>query len=260
MIDIAQSISNGRAASELNFSLVKESANALSLKVCCGNSVAFLKLFDEGPQGAMPFEREKVALCAFRQTGLVPKIIGFNVPHRFLLVEWVDSPQSSKTLFGYRPETLARKLGQWLARFDSSAPWQAECGNWFGYFSRFGQGVDLSQLKSMRATLSQIPLYGRSLARGDAALHNFVMDEKRRLLGCDFENAMMRPRGWDYIQMHNALIQRFPDDAASVISGLSDGFSANHKGALMVDELNRIARYLFCARATLSGAVSRRSS
>ena len=59
----------------------------------------------------------------------------------------------------------------------------------------------------------------------------------------------MRPRGWDYMLGFSALIERFPEDADEVLTAYSNGFSQAHRGALIVDELNAVARILFCARA-----------
>ena len=86
------------------------------------------------------------------------------------------------------------------------------------------------------------------LARNDAALHNYLTGPQDRLLGCDFESATLRPRGWEYVMTWQALLHRYGDQGDQAILALSQGFDRQHQGGLLTDELNAVARILFCAR------------
>ncbi|PSL21714.1 hypothetical protein [Shimia abyssi] len=245
---IARLVSGRKPGARLDFDLIKYGHSAISLQVHAGGRCAYMKLFDMS-QPDSAYQREKASLCALRDSGLVPRILGFSDSPRFIVCEWSDLARHAYAPLTETPDEFAYSLGKWLAELDSAVPGETAVGNWYGYLTKFGTALDLERISIAREVLSEIPLCGRALSRNDAALHNFLVNAEGHLLGCDFENARMRPRGWDYVLGHIGLVERFPEKIDTVIRAYSDGFSNAHRGALIVEELNVVSRILFCARA-----------
>lgn len=254
---LAHSVCDQSVQGKMSFWPLKTGHRAICLGAECNGRRFFLKLFDARDASARAsFEREKTAYRYFSGSGLVPDLLAYSDPHRMIVLDWAGSDERQDLLSVWSASELGRRLGEWLARFDAVAPWERTCGNWSGYLSRISDGVDLDAVGEARAELSRLPLCGKALTRGDCALHNFLITRSGALVGCDLEFAGMRPRGWDYVQMHHAIIQRYPEQAAEILEHMSEGFARAHKGALLIDELNLLARILFCARA-MSGRAAK---
>lgn len=249
---IARVVSGRKAGAAVEFDLLKSGHAALSLEVRAGGRRAYLKLFDDAGTDKA-YQREKASLCALRDSGLVPRILAFSDTPRFVLCEWVATASDGGEKATQSPTEFARRLGTWLAELDSVVPGEPACGNWYGYLQKFGASLDLDRITLARDVLSEIPLCGRALSRNDAALHNFMTTAEGHVLGCDFDRAQMRPRGWDFVLGHIGLIERFPERIEEVLAAYSDGFSKAHRGALIVEELNVVSRILYCARAMAAG-------
>lgn len=241
---IAEILTGSSSEGELHLQLIKAGSRSVCLRVSADGISGFLKLFD-GADRMVSYRREKASLLALSDSGLVPEIFAFSDDMCFVVTNWVEIRPNIDS----QPRRLASRIGNWLAAFDALAPGEPTTGNWFGYLSKYGSGLDLGRIGAARGVLSDIPLCGRVLSRNDAALHNYLETSDGTLLGCDFEQARMRPRGWDYLLGFGALIERFPTESNEVIEAYSSGFSQSHRGALMVEELNAVARILFCARA-----------
>lgn len=247
---LARSVCEQSTHGEMSLWPMKSGRRAVCLGAECNGKRLFLKLFDaEDPSAYAAFERERAAYLCFAVSGLVPEFLAFSEAHRMIVLKWIGSENSQNPLLVWSTSEFGLKLGEWLARFDAVAPWERACGNWQGYLSRVPFGLDLDAIGDVGAALAQVPLCGKALSRGDCALHNFLVSDHGDLIGCDLEFASMRPRGWDYVQMHHAIIQRYPDQASDILEHMAEGFARAHKGALLIDELNLVARTLFCARA-----------
>lgn len=248
--EVAQAIAGDTDARDMTFTLIKESARSICVEVEIDGQNAFLKLFDGADDAAqLAYMREKTCLLSFRGSGQVPRILAFSNPGRFVITQWISKGQVQDRLDRLSAEDTGDKLGRWLARYDAVSPSETACGNWYSYLNRFGTDIDLQAVETAQDLLLEIPLCGRSLARNDAGLGNFMLTHKGDIIACDFEAATMRPRGWDYLQLYRALILRFADRAAEAVEAFADGYAAEHKGALIADELNVVARILFCAEA-----------
>jgi Phosphotransferase enzyme family len=255
--ELADAVAPGTDARDMQVFPHKVGATTLGLRLQVGERAAFLKVFDGDTADIEDdYIRERSVLLSLRGSGLVPGVLAYSNPKRFLLMSHVgaDSPSGSPAdaLDRLSPEDLAFRIGTWLARFEAFAPSKPATGNWYQYLRKFGAAVPLHRIESAFDALSEIPLCGLVIARNDAALHNYLIRADGHLVGCDFEKARMRPRGWDYMMTFHALIQRFPEQAEVALEAYVEGFSRAHRGALIVDELNVAARQLFCARA-LSG-------
>lgn len=240
-------------AEALEFRLLKRGSRAFSLECRAGTTSALLKIFC-GPDAGAAYAREKMSLMVMAPTGLVPGVLAVSDQRHFLLEHWHNPVAWPETSQRAPAVAAARRIGDWIARFDARAPAGNRCGNWFEYLTKCGGDIDLGQVPCARDILCDIPLCGTVLSRNDGALHNFLETPTGDLVGCDFENARMKPRGWDYIQGYISLIERYPEAAQQVIQAYAEGFSRAHRGALLVNELNDVARILFCARATLGRA------
>lgn len=246
--DVAGAISPGVSESTLETTLIKNGNWALSLKAKVGDRIAFLKVFDDSDFAGQAYERERSVLQEMQKTRLVPQLMAFSDLRRFLLMRFERGLTATDPKSGLTSEDLAFRIGTWTAHFDSQAPSQPTSGNWYSYLIKFGDQLSIKRIKGARDVLSAIPLCGLVLARNDAALHNFMLRRHDGLVGCDFEQATLRPRGWDYMMTYQALLQRFPESSDATLAAFSDGFSRFHRGALIMDELNNVARILFCAQ------------
>lgn len=246
---IAEAIFHDVTARELRFDLVKQGRRALTLRVLHKDRAVCLKLFsDTAPDAQAAYMRERNCLIAFSHTGLVPRIIGFEDAARIVFTQPVEGPSATAPGNGLTPEQTGARLGEWMARLNAVAPSRKACGNWLSFFRKF-PGLELQGLGPARALLADIPLCGLSLSRGDAALHNYIVTADGGLVGVDFEEARMRPHGWDYITAHNALLLRFGPDSEAALRAFRDAYHRHHRGALITDELNSVAQLFFCARA-----------
>jgi hypothetical protein len=235
---------------QLQFFPVKESAASVSVRMVAGEVSGFLKLFD-GPRSEPLYKREKAALLALSGQDVIPEIISFSDELQFVLVEWHEAD----TDLGSDPEGFARRIGAWAARYDAVAPSRPLQGNWYTYGLKLGLGRALQDIPAAQAQLSAVPLCGEVLSHNDAALHNFVEGPGGHLLGCDFEHARFKPRGWDFIRGYWSLLERFPSKARPVLKAYQRGFDVSHRGVLQVQELSAVARVLFCAHAISSAGI-----
>lgn len=252
-VQIAQEIAGRDAdmrAKELTFAFVKASDAAISVTVQLGDAKYFVKVFDaEGPEAADRYKREKAALLVMRGSGLVVRLRAFSDAHRFVMMTHEERGLDQVMTSVREKVTFARRLGIWVAEFDRLAPASQAQGDWYSYLSGCTGQVSRETLLAAKERLSAVPLAGLGLARNDAALHNYLIGADGMLLGCDFEKSAMRPRGWDYVATYQALLHRFTENAEAVLEAFEAGFSRAHRGGLLVEELNGVARDLFCARA-----------
>ena len=254
--EVAKSLSAGDKAEEIQIAKLKSTAHSHSLKISVSDQKGFLKIFSNSELGRAAYERERASLCLLKDSGLVPLIRSYSDARHWVITEWIDvSAETYPVAFG-SPVAFAYELGQWLARFDGIAPAQPATGNWLTYLRKLGDTLDLGRNPGAAETLSAIPLCGRALSRNDPALPNYLFASDGRVLGCDFEKAQLRPRGWDFIQGFGALIERFPEQVEDVLEAYAKGFATTHKGVLLVNELCAIARIYVCARISALGAPS----
>lgn len=245
---IADVLAPGCKVDTLKADLIKQTDRALCVRLRCESKTAFFKKF-LGPdsQQVELFDRERMMLAGLRGSGLVPVLYAISGPQRWVMLQ--DVPQDAGAAADrLAPIEFGMKVGEWLARFEAVAPYDRATGNWLTYFGKLGLKDYLPEIEKASETLSEIPLCGVVMSRNDAALHNYLLDDNGHLLGCDFAGASMRPRGWDYVMAWQALLQRYGDDGVEAIEGLSAGFSDAYRGGLMIDELNTVARILFCAQ------------
>lgn len=258
--EIADVLAPGCKADTLTAELTKQTDTALCVRLRCEGKTAFFKKF-RGPeqQQAEHFNREHMMLAGLHGSGLVPRLYAISGPQRWVMLQ--DVPQDAGAAADrLAPIEFGMKVGEWLARFEAVAPYDRAAGNWLTYVRKLGLADHLPAIQNATETLCAIPLCGVVMSRNDAALHNYLLDGDGQLLGCDFARASMRPRGWDYMMTWQALLQRYGDDGAEAIEGLSDGFSGAHRGGLMVDELNAVARILFCAQFLAAQSDKRRAA
>jgi len=243
---VAQVLNAGEMTSSLVAHLIKSSGCRLCCRISTGKATGVIKIFgDEDLDDQYAFERERDVLIEMKDTGLVPRLKAYSDPNQWLLMEDVGNADAIHT---FTPVEFARKLGVWIAEFEAVAPCQQASGNWLGYFRKLGLEGPLRAIDGAEETLAQTPLCGLVLSRNDPALHNHLQRADGRLLGCDFEKSTLRPRGWDYVNTWQALVERFPDNVDDVLPAFYDGFDHAHRGGLIMAELNAVARIFFLAQ------------
>jgi hypothetical protein len=249
----AQIVTSGKTARTLDLTLLKQGPYSVTVAMFAAGERGVLKLFDS-PESKVKqsYEREKRALVLMQDNALVTRITAFSDPHRFVMTRYAGDPLDADTTDEASGVDVARRIGAWIAQYDAVAPAKPVSGNWYSYLLKFGDAVQINRDGADRQALIDIPLCGYSLARNDVALHNFLSSPSGDLIACDFEKSGFRPRGWDYIMTFHALIQRFPDEVEPVLDAFSDAYSQAHRGALIMDEINQVARIMYRATATAS--------
>ena len=114
---IARIVSGRKSGAALEFDLIRYGSSAMSLEVRAGGRRAYLKLFDPAHTD-YAYQREKAALCALRESGLVPRILAYADKPRFLLCEWSGAAAETEGNASLSPTQFAEKLGVWLAEQD----------------------------------------------------------------------------------------------------------------------------------------------
>ncbi|MEQ9261453.1 MAG: hypothetical protein RIG84_20385 [Roseovarius sp.] len=253
---IAEAVFGTREAQALHFDLVKQGPRALSLRVRLENHSIFLKIFDgSAPDLQDAYLRERNSLLCYSHTGLVPRLLGFDDGARFVATEYEAAPTLSRLAETVPPAELGRRLGTWIAKLNAAAPARPATGNWLGYLRKYGDRLAISDVPGLEEALSRVPLCGLSLSRGDPALHNYIAGPGDRLLGVDFEEARLRPHGWDFMMATHALMVRYGREAQSrpALEAFRAAFHTHHRGALVTEELTSVAHALYIARALARG-------
>lgn len=258
---LAHTINPEAGAGELHFELVSERLDSLAMKVSVGDKNAFLKVFDgSAAKTQTRYTREKQTLMLMHNSGLTVRLLAYCDPLRFLLTRYEKRATENRARQASNAIRFPREIGEWTAHFDAFAPNKPAPGNWYNYLKRFGDDLKQEVVSDARDILVDIPLLGAALSRNDPSFSNYMVDDDGALIGCDFEAARMRPRGWDYLLAYQAVIENAGEDTAEALNALSAGFAHKHRGALLVDELNTVARVLFCARALAVGRGERLES
>ncbi len=248
LVTLAQSLTSGAGAARLHFDLIKAARRSVSVRLLIDNKGFFLKLFD-GPHAERHYEAERNLLLMLRDEEVVPTLLAFSDTHHFVITEWNSDPFENHHLDAWGSAGLGDRLGDWLARYDAAAPFEPGEGTWADYVLETPMARFLNKIPGAYDCFASVPICGMGLSYNDAALHNFLVEAGDELLRADFERAAFRPRGWDYISAQHAVMQRFPEECGDILPAMSGAFAAAHKGALRVDELDRVGMYLFCLLA-----------
>ncbi len=245
---LARSISPQNPDDALGFDKVRAHRHGLMLRVRNQDRSALLMLFDGVETEAwQAFGRARGILGELAPLGLAPELIAICEPRRFLLLK--DAPKRI-SFAGQDVEKNADNaylVGQWLAQVDAMSPQQAACGNWFDYLNKNADRVGFKPSGRAADTLCTIPVCGYGLARDASASEGLLADAQGRVMGWDFDQTELRPRGWDYVLTYRALRARSGAQETTVLTALSDGFASNHVGGLKMDELDRLGRALAAA-------------
>jgi hypothetical protein len=247
---VADAISPDQGSRTIDFTPLKIRTNALVFRAVLSGGEGVVKIFDGAPEIVEhAYRRERDCLLLMQASRQVPQLLCFSDLRRFIVTRSAGESLDNKIFDALGAEESCRRIGRHLARFDLAAPSQLTSGDWFKYASKLTPALAVEHIERACEILSGIPLCGNGIALNDPALHNFLLGPDGEILRCDLERATMRPRGWDYIQTYWAIIERFGDCASDALDALSEGFASQHHGALMINELNTVARILFCARA-----------
>lgn len=235
----------------LQITLIKSNRTSLTVRLVVGELAFIVKIFaDTGAVALESYQREKNTLVALRGHDVSARILGFCDERRFLIMNEVPAVgvNAAVDLLGWN--TVAFAIGAWLGRLDRTAPSQPAHGTWANYLTKFGDEFGMDRMPAALDILSDIPLCGLTLAQCDSALGNVLMRSDTSAVGVDFERARFRPRGWDFAMYFMSLVERVPDRAEELLEEMCDGFSSEHRGALIVEELCTVARLILCLRAS----------
>jgi len=245
---LATAIGAPDGAGQLALEPVKTGRTARTFRLAAGTATGFLKLFDlQDAAAGLAFRRERDVCLWNRGSGQVARLLAYSDSGRYLVLEAGAAGQPEN------PEFFARALGKWTASFEARAPKAPGTGDWYSYLGNC-RGVSSDVVEAARGRLEAIPLCGRAISRGDPALHNYISGPDGAFWGCDFEDARLRPRGWDFVMAQQALIQRWPDCFTTVLAAFCDGYALENRALTDLRELETVARVLFCAQAAARAA------
>lgn len=246
---LAQSITENGHEDALRFDRVKSSPKTLCLKVRNEGQSALVMLFDGvGVETWQAYHRAKLTLSEMSGSGLIPDLIAVSDPRRFLLFRASGTELKFDRENPENKEKVAHRIGQWLAHVDALCPQQEACGNWYDYLRKTQGETGIAPSPRAVEALTTVPLCGLGLARDRSALAALSVTEEGALNGWDFDQTVMRPRGWDYVLTYRDLLQTYRARGNGILAALSDGFASGHVGGLMIDELDQVARSLATAR------------
>lgn len=232
-------------ADALQVALLRQSRHASTFHIRADDSHAMLKLFDGDRHDSLShYHKERSCLAHFKGQDDVARHMAHCDDAGFVMTHVAKGAPCDIHTTANTVLTVARALGAWLARFDALAPSTNLTGSWGGYLAQYDSFGRLDQYP----VLFDTPLLGRALAVCDTALSNFLIDGHGHITRVDFETATMKPRGWDFIFTYESLARRYPDQADTILDAISAGFFRHHKGALLPEELETLARTLFCER------------
>lgn len=242
-------VGRARALDELRVAPVKSSEEALCCRVDSDGGQAFLKVFRPGQDAS--YRRERDVLTMLKGNPVVPRHLAHCDDDRFVLSAFVDGLRADRGELAGSSAHLSYEMGRCLGRLDAALPKRASTGTWLSYLEKYDAYRDLCKWSPARDVLSEIPLCGMVLARCDAALSNFIVTETGAIVVVDFARSRFKPRGWDLVHAHAALLTRFPDRSGKDLDELIAGFADYHRGAARPQELGRVAQLLAMAQAGL---------
>ena len=247
---IANIISSNRPGSEIQLQHNHQGQHSDSFKITTGDSQAFLKVFKPNSSTSNKFyTKERDALIVFQNQSNTPKHYAHCDLQSFLVTEWIEGETVHNKLSITNIDNISHQIGISLAEWEYTAPEQSLTGNWYTYLQKILSTKQLIPVERAKDLLLSTPLCGQSLAQNDCSLSNLIIDKSDKIWRCDYEKSSFRPRGWDYITCFLALIQKMPTEIDNIANGLIKGFSSKNHGVLLHEELNMVAKILYCCLA-----------
>lgn len=213
---------------------IKQSATARVMLLKLGDIRAVAKIFAGSEAGRAAFGRERRVLEGL-PAGLAPRLRFVSEPDRVLVSDFVAGSALGAGLNGDNLMQRAEFLGQWFGRLAGAVPSEETETDWNAYLARYRHGFNPDILAQQAAALKRVPIARLTLAHNDNALSNFILGADKRLYGVDFEDARLKPEGWDLITAATALLRRLPEELQTIASALSRGYGMGAPEAALPD-------------------------
>lgn len=246
---IARHIARGAEPDTISFTPLRTDSRAITLRVDAGDATAVLKLFGPNKAAWRFYDRERTAYRLFRAPEIIPPLLAFSDERRFILTRYLPHLPVEEAIDRDDALAVTRNIGRFLAAYEAAAPAKPGTGNWYGYLKKFGKSLDQGIIDEASDVLETIPLCGLVLSRDDPAMSNLLVRPDGTVAACDFERAVFRPRGWDFIRSWEAIYTRYPATAQAHADALAEGFREAHRGVLLTEELAIVARTVLAALA-----------
>ncbi|MBZ0128873.1 MAG: aminoglycoside phosphotransferase family protein [Rhodobacteraceae bacterium] len=249
---VAGLLEPGHDQDELQADILKRSDHATALLVRVGDHRGFLKLFADTDAAKAAFGREKQALDLLHGTH-VPRLLMVGDDARAVLTVFIEGRPLGDLLTASNLMQRAEQIGQLFGTLASRAPAQTETADWAAYLGRYETGLSNRLLAQQRPVLEQNKIKRLHLAQNDAALSNFIQGKDKRLYLVDFENARMKPEGWDLAMAARALFGRFPDQLNVISNSLLRGYRLAAKDCGLADNFDQVINVLVVAMIASEG-------
>jgi hypothetical protein len=250
---VAAHVTRGAQPGSMSLSLLRHNRRASTILVEADGEKAVLKAFGAEPRAWSFYDRERTALRLMRAPAIAPALLAFSDARRFTLTRFVPNLPVEAAVDRGGARAVTRSIGAFLADYEAAAPAKPAYGNWYDFLMQFQGSLELSIIEQGAKTLRAIPLCGLVLSRDDPAMSNLLMRPDGTIAACDFERAVFRPRGWDFIRTWEALFTQSPFEARAHCAALAEGFRARHRGVLLTDELAQVAGIVTAALAAGRG-------
>jgi len=243
---IAAALRPERTEKSLEAVALKSADHAKTLRLSVGDKEGIVKLFSDSLEGRLAFSREHRALAGLQRLD-VPKLLLVSERDRAILTRFIPGAPFERDLDVNNLLQRSEFLGQWFGRMAGIAPRKPAKGSWADYLANYETGFDHELLAAQGSLLKSAEPAHMALAHNDNALGNFILGDDKRLYAIDFEQAMMKPEGWDLFTAARAFFQRFPDDLQSISSSLLRGFRLTNANSSLPENFDQIMNVLVLA-------------
>ncbi len=223
-------VSRDKNATQIHAEELRRSDASVVFKVAAGTTQILVKAFDPSLNDAMQsWKREVGCQTALSQTGLIPPMIGHSEKDLLVISTWQDGHDLRQVLSPDTLEATAHSLGTWYRNFTGKVQSQPVNTNWYDYLMNYSaQGLD-ADFAPFAPLLQSVEIHEMTIAKNDAHLSNFISDPDGKLIGIDFEEAALKPVGWDILLTARVLQRQFPLKTSVFLPALLQGWGQSDR-------------------------------
>lgn len=238
-----------QASSRLRIKVLARSSDAIVARISLEGKSCVLKAFNPDLlESRWRTEREVQVLKVVRTRGLAPDVLAYSMVHSCVVMEFVEGTVMSDYLTADNLAHAAHRLGTWFRVFNSHMPVKPKPTDWNAYLRKYENLLTPDEMDRHGPFFASLPIEQLAVAKNDAFLQNFMRSSSGRLIGLDFESAMVKPVGWDLLVTGRVLAQRFPDRIVDIARALVGGWGSS-VGAVPAPDFARFVSFFAGATA-----------
>lgn len=226
--DLQQAMAEtGLDQNEFDMGILKNTRDKIVMKAEAAGGKRLIKIFNHSvDSGLHRSYREASILVELKDTGLVPAIKYIENGGKWIMMDWVDGETLQSCINNENVIELSFKVGSWIARYTDAMDAHNEVSNcnWADYYLQNYKIPPTMVSPKLFEPLRSLRISKRTISKEDPHLGNFVVDERGRIIGIDFELSTLKPYGWDILASAKALIDSFPHKRSDIIQSLLEGW------------------------------------